>query len=661
MKIPIKYLFIVFFFATVSVAQDSAEEVLWKHKQSLFGDAFQSPQSAEVQTSQSQMDALHYKIQLNIDFPNQAIIGDVTATFRVLSDSLDQIILDLKQNMAVQGISFAGINFIHENDGIKIDLDRVYLKGEKFSVAISYSGTPFSQDFGYFVFDQMPDGSPLVWTLSEPYGAKHWWPCKDTPADKADSVDIIVTVPDEQVVGSNGNLISQQDNGNGTRTFHWQEKFPIATYLVSLVSGNYAQFQEYYHDSNQDSMLLDYYVYPEYLSNAKIIFSEMHNYLDALSYYFGPYPFITEKYGMAQFGWGGGMEHQTLTSIGQVTPSWRYIYVHELGHQWFGDAVTCASWTDIWLNEGFASYSEALYAEWAGFSGFPPGFEAYQAYMLTQRWTADGTIYVADTSLVANIFNHIVYDKGSWVLHMLRHVLGDEIFFDVLKSYVTDMRWSYGSVRTEDFQTICEEKSGLNLTDFFNQWLYYPYFPIYIYSWDYSFSESGFFELSVSIKQDQTGIIYNMPIDINIQFQDSDTTIVVSNNTVQQKYTFQVERAPALVTVDPQHWILREVYLNNAQSYSPDLIIRKTFPNPFKEHVNIQISNWAPKPPLVEVFDVRGRKVKILTLMDKALPVFFYEWDGKNSQGKRVSSGVYFIKAESLEGNAQVSKIIKLN
>ena len=208
-----------------------------------------------------------------------------------------------------------------------------------------------------------------------------------------------------------------------TKTFHWHEQYPIATYLVSIVAGEYAHFQDYYEYGGDEPMLLDYYVYPDELVRAKTIFDEMHDYLDALSFYFGPYPFLKEKYGQARYNWGGAMEHQTLTSIGQVKPEWRYVYVHELGHQWFGDLVTCASWTDIWLNEGFASYSEALYAEWDGYYGHPPGIEAYHAYMATQDYRDGRTIHIADTTQISNIFNIIVYDKGSWVLHMLRGMI----------------------------------------------------------------------------------------------------------------------------------------------------------------------------------------------------------------------------------------------
>ncbi|HIE41428.1 MAG TPA: T9SS type A sorting domain-containing protein, partial [Candidatus Aenigmarchaeota archaeon] len=641
--------FFLFFYSGFLFAQNSPTDILSAHKQRLADRALYALQATAAHPGQNRIDALYSEIHISIDYENQKINGFVSSRFRSLDDSLVQVVLDLKQNMQVSSVSGAGHTFIHDVDFLLINLDRPYRQNEELTLTVHYSGRPSSEEFVYFKFDQMPpNNTPHVWTLSEPYGAKFWWPCKDLPADKIDSADIYITVPDDQLVGSNGTLVSTIDNGDGSKTFHWQEQYPIATYLISIVAGNYAHFQDYYHFGENDSLLLDYYVYPENYPQAETIFSEMSDYLDVLSYYFGPYPFLEEKYGMAQFGWGGGMEHQTLTSIGGVGENWRYVYVHELGHQWFGDAVTCASWSDIWLNEGFASYSEALFAERRGYKNFAPGFESYQAYILKQRWTMGGTIHISDTGRVANIFNRIVHDKGSWVLHMLRHMMGDEVFFDVLKSYVTDLRWRYGSVRTADFKTICEEKSGLSLETFFTQWLNSPYFPVYEYSWISRREENGGYFLQLHILQVQGGIVYQMPMDIKIVFKDgSDTTIVIQNNRRTEQYTFVFSSDALDIQLDPEQWILRETRPAKAETFTEDLKFKNIFPNPFTSTVHFILTNWNPDPAYLVIYSANGQRIKSLFYTSKAGHEWRYKWNGRNAQGQRVSSGIYFVRAVS--------------
>ena len=656
-------IFFLFLFSTLLWAQNSPETALSAHKQRSMNRVLYASQSIAAHPGQSRIDALYSEIHISVDYDSSKIEGIVSNRFRSLDDSLVQVVLDLKQNMQVSSVSGAGHTFIHDVDYLLIDLDRPYRQGEELTLTVRYSGTPFSEDFGHFKFDQMPpDNTPHVWTLSEPYGAKYWWPCKDLPADKIDSADIYITVPGDQLVGSNGTLVSTTDNGNGSKTFHWHEQYPIATYLISMAAGRYAHFQDFYHFSENDSMLLDYYVYPDDLTEAENVFSEMHDYLNVLSYYFGPYPFPEEKYGMAQFGWGGGMEHQTLTSIGGVGENWRYLYVHELGHQWFGDAVTCASWSDIWLNEGFASYSEALFAERMGYKDFAPGFDSYQAYILRQRWTEGGTVFISDTSKVSNIFNKIVYYKGSWILHMLRHMMGDAVFFDVLKSYVTDLRWRYGSVRTEDFKTVCEEKSGLDLDAFFTQWLRFPYFPEYEYSWSTQAQQEDEYLLQLDITQLQGEPVYQMPMDIKVSFSNGlDTTLIIQNNRRKEQYNFSLPVKPTNVQLDPQQWILRDVRPAGVETFTSILKFKNIYPNPFKSTVNFILTNWNSDAARLTIFTVNGRKVKTLSHKSKLGHDWKYEWNGRNEQGSTVSSGVYFVRPVGKRDHpAQVRKIIFL-
>ena len=309
----------------------------------------------------------------------------------------------------------------------------------------------------------------VIWTLSEPYGASDWFPCKDTPADKADSSDVWITV-DKNLYGvSNGILIGIVKNPDNTSTYKWTNKYPIAQYLISLAISDYTIYKNYFKYSEKDSMPVINYIFPENLASYKANLDKVPNMLRVTSDYFGLYPFIKEKYGNAEMGWkgGGGMEHQTVSSMSNFSET---VLVHELVHQWFGDKITCRDWQDIWLNEGFATYGEMLYAQKVY------GDSAYNDFVtleMARAKNAKGSIYVQDISSISEIFNgNRSYSKGGIVLHMLRGVVGDSIFFKILKTYSNDPLVAYGTAVTADFQRDAEAVYGEDLEYFFNEWIY---------------------------------------------------------------------------------------------------------------------------------------------------------------------------------------------
>ncbi|HHJ52319.1 MAG TPA: T9SS type A sorting domain-containing protein [Caldithrix abyssi] len=643
------FVLLVWCFASLSHAQQNpqkeAQEFLLRHKQRLF-EQFRRLQAERAVTDYGAIDARYYELRIAIDYTAKQISGSVRARFTATRDSLRRFALDLDDHLTVDSLLGAVKSYNHRNNVLNIELDSAQPAGRDFEVRIFYHGHPRDGGYAYFRFDEFPeDGSPHVWTLSEPYGASYWWPCKDTPRDKADSADIYVTVPVGDLVGSNGLLRSVTPNGDSTQTFHWQERYPIATYLISLATGPYAHFQDYYHYGANDSMLLDYYVYPRELGKARHAFQEVPDYLTVLSERFGPYPFLKEKYGMAQFAWGGAMEHQTLTSTTRVAAWWRFVFVHELAHQWFGDAVTCASWQDIWLNEGFATYAEALYAEQRGFGDYPPGPEAYHQYMATKYYTEEKTIWVTDTSDVWNVFDKVVYHKGAWLLHMLRHVIGDSAFFTSLKQYVTDPRWAYGSVRTENFRSVCERVSGKDLQAFFDQWLFYPFYPIYNYQWEITDQRGGNFRVRLTIEQTQTQTIYRMPIDVTVYFVDgSDSTFTIENEQASQEYTLSVHRLPVEIALDKDNWILKEAYGSYASAQAAAITFHTIYPNPFRDRVTILLTNWGYGQQELQIVDILGKEVRRLKADDHSRNFYIYHWDGKTSAGRRAAPGIYFIR-----------------
>jgi hypothetical protein len=264
---------------------------------------------------------------------------------------------------------------------------------------------------------------------------------------------------------------------------------------------------------------------------------------------FGEYPFLQEKYGYVQFPFGGGMEHQTVTSAGNWSLG---LGVHETAHQWFGDAITCRDFGDIWLNEGFATSVEALWDEAEG------GPAAYQANLRENRYYGPGTVWVpeAETADLGRIFDlNLSYNKASWILHMLRGELGDDAFFRILRTYAQDSRHAYGTATTEDFRGIAAAESGRNLSRFFAQWVYQPYFPAYLYDYT-STPRAGGWDVHLEIEQLQPHVVYEMPVQVRIQTASGAEDYSVRDSVALQHFDLHVASAPTAVQLDPEGWIL---------------------------------------------------------------------------------------------------------
>ncbi|MFQ5512367.1 MAG: M1 family aminopeptidase [Candidatus Krumholzibacteriia bacterium] len=520
------------------LAENKAERLATMY----FAEAAQTP-------NQLSYDVRYYNLDLDIDPVTQTVSGAVTMTAEVTSDSLTVADMDLLANMTVTGAGWTGgpLGFVRAGDIVTVTLPGTYYLGETFTIDVAYNGTP-SASYGAFGFDTHA-GNPMIWSLSEPFGARTWWPCKDVPSDKADSVDISITVPNTLVVASNGTLVSETDNGT-TRTYQWHEGYPIATYLVSVAIHPYTTFSHWYHHSPTDSMEVKYYVFPDHFSIVQPTYGLTVGMIELFANIFGEYPFLDEKYGHAEFVWGGGMEHQTLTSLGGWS---EYLIVHELAHQWWGDMVTCDEFHHIWLNEGFATYSEALWSE------ATYGTAQYHQDMDLAKYFGSGTIYVPDTSNWGRVFHSgLSYNKASWVLHMLRHVVGDSTFSQTLQTYYGDPRYQYGTATTEQFRDLCEAVSGMDLDWFFHEWIYEEYYPTYAYNWSWA-PNGGAYDIGLDIDQLQTNFIFKMPVDVTVQTVSGETTLAVWDSLAAQSFTLTVAEQPLAVSLDPEEWILRSV------------------------------------------------------------------------------------------------------
>jgi aminopeptidase N len=499
--------------------------------------------------NQASYDVLHYDLNLTVDPGSTTVTGSVKITAAVVAGPLSTAEIDLLDNMTVSSVTWTGgaLSFSHTGDIVFVTLPAIYAPSEIFSFTINYSGTP-DPAAGAFGFDTY-NSQPMIWSLSEPFGARSWWPCKDDPSDKPDSVNIHITVPNTLTVASNGTLMGI-NTGVATDTYWWRESYPIATYLVSLAIHPYTRFSHWYHHSPTDSMEVQYYVFPDHYSSVQATYAKTVPMIETFAGLFGEYPFLDEKYGHAEFLWGGGMEHQTITSLG----GWgEYLIAHELAHQWWGDMITCDDFHHIWMNEGFATYSEALWSE----SEY--GLATYRMDMAAARYFGPGTIYVPDTSDWGRIFHSgLSYNKGSWVLHMLRHVVGDSTFFAILQTYYGDSRYQYASITTEQFRDLCEDVSGMELDWFFHQWIYEEYYPAYSYEW--STAQAGdTWNIDLTVIQEQSNYIFKMPVDIRVQTTAGEITLVVWDSLATQDFVLSVDDFPTGLQFDPDEWILRTV------------------------------------------------------------------------------------------------------
>lgn len=499
-----------------------------------------------------------YALDLYPDIATETLYGRVKVTGIVGNPVMEWAGLSLWSGIKINCITLFTnpadtLEYLQKNetDILLIKLNRVYNQGEEICLLIDYQGRP--QDSGYNAFDfGFYLNKPMIWTLSEPFGAKSWWPCKDTAIDKPDSMDIRITVPNEFTVVSNGSLRSRITDGDYT-TWWWHEQYPIATYLVSLAIYPYEIHYDYYlYNNRTDTMQIQFYNFPGVYEQYKDEMKKVKNMMALFSRLFGEYPFIKEKYAQADFAGGGAMEHQTCSSFSFFGEA---VYVHELAHQWWGDLITCSDFHHIWLNEGFATYSEALWYEWNY-----PDMTASQYQMNANYFIGHGTIYVEDPEH-ENIFDGgLSYAKASWVLHMLRHVVGDSMFFHVLREYAKSPLHSYGSATSEDFKAICEELSGLDLELFFKQWIYEEGCPHYQYSWNWDKTASGLYRVFGHIKQMQTfGPVFAMPLDITIEMQDGDTTFVLINDQKDMDFEYLVTALPEMVLLDKENWILKQI------------------------------------------------------------------------------------------------------
>jgi aminopeptidase N len=629
-------------------------------------------------------DALHVDLTVEPLFDEEAIIGRVEWTLRVAAHAISSVSFDFFSNMEITAatVDEVPVLFTHTDDRLRLMLPMPALVGDTLRTRIEYHGEPLP---GFLVGMRFTDheGIPVVYTNCEPIASRTWWPCKDRPDDKF-TADLSFIVPDTMIAASNGLLIEVLPLERNRLLYHWYERHPVTTYLVSLTATNFATFDDTYVGLDGTEMPLNYYAYPEDLERAMQDWAFTPLAIAFLAQTFGEYPFMEEKYGMVEYPWIGAMEHQTLSSMGryffQLDHPSDWVVVHELAHQWWGDWVTCGTWRDIWLNEGFAVYCEALWAEHLA------GPDSLRFQM--NRFRRDhysGSVYDPDF-----IFNSTVYRKGAWVLHMLRHIMGDSTFFEALRYY--GRRHAYGMAVTADLQEDCETICGQDLDWFFDQWVYGEGQPRYRVRWDpAAVAADGRTSILITVLQETTGPQYfKMPIDARFVLPGgTEFWTVLWDSLPEQTFLIETPAPPESLDIDPHEWILCKVHYvadptdvpeagsdpHAGRSSFDNLTLGAPRPNPTHLGTTVPVyfpsesesSLGLPGDPALDlraprlalaIHDAQGRLVRRLSLSDRTAAAGLFHWDGKDGRGHRAPPGFYFARLSA--GEAPAVRILLL-
>jgi len=508
-------------------------------------------------------DVTHYNLSISFDLEQKIFNGNIEVTADILKP-INEIVLHASNSTLTIDSVFdpdVQLNFQHKSNKLNIGLPSILNPKSSIKLRIYYHGiSDFSGKFedGGVYFS----AHDRVATSSEPNFARKWFPCKDVPSDKA-TINIAITIPESLTAVSVGNLI-KIDKHDGKATYHWETKYPIATYLISVAAAPYKMFSEDYESISGKPLKLYYYVFPEDSIKARTDFINTSKILSFFEHIFGEYPFIEEKFGFAEVDGDMTMENQTIPSIQQsmFTGDRQYelTLAHETAHQWVGNMITPLNWYHTWLNEGFATYAEALYLE------HRKGYEAYQKYINSMMSMPEGTyagsvIGQSDTSFWDS-FSPRHYYKGAIILHMLRKMFGDSVFFKCLKEYTSNPKFRYSNVQTEDFINLCENIFGQDLQWFFKQWVYTNTDsldrPILEYKWKDSLSNNSY-NINLTIEQKNNRPIYKLPLDVNIRTSQSSTTFTIIDSLQVQTFQFTLDKKPETLLIDPENKIFKTI------------------------------------------------------------------------------------------------------
>ncbi|UOQ51495.1 M1 family aminopeptidase [Hymenobacter cellulosivorans] len=560
-------------------------------------------------------DVKYYKLDIALENNSRNVGGSV----RMLAQSgpsLDSLAFELYPTLTIDSVVVNGKKVVGTRRAlgdVTVRLAQAVPANSLFNAYIYYRGTApngNSAAIGNALDTEVdPDyGTSVTWSLSEPFNAYEWWPCKQVLTDKADSSDVWVTTSSLNKVGSNGVLERVTPRPNGKSRYEWKSRYPIAYYLVSVAVAPYVEYVNYANPAGGPTIPIVNYVYnTAALNDYREELDRTPGFIANFSNLVGLYPFAKEKYGHSMAPIGGGMEHQTMTTQDGFNFT---LTAHELFHQWFGDNVTCASWQDIWLNESFASYGEYL------------SLNAFAAPAQARGWMDNahaiamqnpgGSVYVADTTSVNRIFStRLSYKKGAAVVHMLRYLLNDDVkFFRALRTFQT--RFSGSTARTSDLQRIFEAEAGSSLDTFFRQWYRGEGYPTFNVRWTQAGS-SLYLKTSEMVSMPTVTPFFDTPVDYKINYSNGTSqTVRLRQSQAETSFTVPVAGTVTSLQVDPDQWLLNApgtVSRDNTLSTkaAATMLPLAVYPNPCREV--LQLSNLTMRTAQAVVTDMTGRVV----------------------------------------------------
>ncbi len=563
---------------------------------------------------------LKYKMDIDIyhcfTYPyTNDFTASLVVTFKADS-AIQSILLNATDSsLQIDSVGIAGVSFTHYNDQLSVDLNRIYQPGEVFQISIFYKHL-IVNDGAFFAGDSM------VFTNCEPERARDWFPCHDVPSDKA-TFDLTAKTPLNVTLGSNGILADSTIHGD-TLYYHWVSANPMATYLMVIAASNHYQLKiQYWQTSSDpaDSIPIRYYYLPG--QNPSPVEDVIIPLADFYSQTFCKYPFQKVGFaGMNQLFYGGGMENQTLITL--CSTCWREsLAAHEFAHMWFGDLITCATWADIWLNEGFATWITVYWQE------YNQGYESYKSFLINMYakpyladdpgWAISDSSWIKRTPSFDTLFNtYITYEKGACMVHQLRYVLGDSLFFRVLKTYVTDTNLRFKSATIGDLMNVIDHVTGTNYDWFFLDWMFRPNHPKYQNVYDIVQNGTNSYNLQFLAKQVQANpVFFRMLLPLKIVFADStDTLVQVMNTNNDQLFSYTFQKQPVRLVFDPDtNIMLKEGSTNlgviDITGNTIPFSLFQNVPNPADNKTDIPYFLEIPVHVRLEIFDISGKSISI--------------------------------------------------
>lgn len=607
---------LLFFFAFLSLHVFSQETATHCAKRDRRHFQSKSATLSVAQIAETEKYDVHfYKLNLNMTNVTTYLsgTGSIHARTKV---NLDTALFELFPTLNISEIRLNNlpVSYIRVASAVKVPVN--LSANQSFVIEVDYEGTPPTAQTnplggsGMTAASSPSWGNKVVWSLSEPFSAFEWFPCKQSLTDKADSCAVSITVPDTCKAGSNGILEQVTLLGNGFTRYDWKHRHPIDYYLISVAVAKYVDYSFYANPVGAPNpILIQNYIYdnPATLANFQADIDETADFIELFYERYGPYPFEDEKYGHCMAPISGGMEHQTMTSQGFFEKT---LTAHELAHQWWGNNVTCASWCDIWINEGFASYSEYLMLEqlYPGQQG--PSMQQVHNNVMSQP---GGSVWVLDSLNESRIFSgRLTYDKGSAIIHSLRFIVNnDNLFFNGLRAFQLAFKDSTSTGIA--FKQFMENYTGINLTDFFNEWYFGEGYPTYSLKWNQTGNDVAL-EISHTSSKPSITPTFTNPLEIRFTRQGLADTIIRFNIFSNQDQTsiYNIGPLTGSITIDPKNWIVNQVgtitqdpSIQVGITETRDLKQIKLYPNPCNG--NLRFENLPEGIHEVDVLDTKGQ------------------------------------------------------